>query len=128
MVHTVTSSMGGVFSVLADGVDTATTIDTYFTQGNQRFPLCYPLQFPPFMITPPGFETHSNHTLTLVYIGPSKFARNGTDISTIQFDSFAIPDLQSRFASSSNGIFISLGGTQIYLSLFFIFLAVYLIL
>jgi len=128
MVHTVTSSMGGVFSVWADGVDTDTTIDTFFTQGNQKFPLCYPLQFPPFMVTPPGFEMHSNHTLTLIYTGPSKFARNATVISTVQFDSFATPNLQSRFASSSSDTLIGLADIQIYVLFVYIYLAVYLIL
>jgi len=93
MVHTVTSPNGGVFSVWLDGFNTTTNIDTSSQRGGYSLPLCYPLQFPPFLVTPPGFETHTNHTLMLVYIGPSPDSTN----STVQFDSFAIPDPGSPF-------------------------------
>jgi len=100
-IHTVTSPTGGIFSVWIDGVDTNNTIDTFSVQGNQKFPVCFPVQFPPFSTTPPGFETHSNHTIKLVYVGTSKFAPAGTNTSNFQFDSFAIPVLGS---TTSGGI------------------------
>ena len=102
MVHTVTSSSGGMFSVWIDGVDTNDTIDTFSVHGNQVFPVCYPVQFPPLAITPPGFESHSDHTIKLVYIGTSKFAPAGTNTSNFQFDSFAIPIFESTTSGGTS--------------------------
>lgn len=96
MVHTVTSPNGGVFSVWLDGFNTTTNIDTSSQHGDYSLPVCYPLQFPPFLVTPPGFETHTNHTLMLVYIGPSAGSKGSTS-SSVQFDSFAIPNPGSPF-------------------------------
>jgi len=120
MVHTVTSSTGGVFSVWIDDFDTNTPIDTFSLHGNQAFPVCYPVQFPPFAITPPGFELHSNHTIKLVYVGPSEFAPAGANTSNFQFDSFAIPILKS---ATSDGI---ASCVHIHIVFFFSILFVYL--
>jgi hypothetical protein len=56
------------------------------------------------MGTPPGYENRLNHTITLVHIGPSELAPEGTNISVVQFDSFAIPNLQSVLVLTSNQI------------------------
>ena len=121
MVRTVTSSTGGVFSVWVDGVDTDSPIDTFFVHGNQAFPVCYPVQFPPFAITPPGFESHSNHTIKLVYVGPSKFAPAGTNTGNFQFDSFAIPNFESSISGGSASPRVGM-----HMVLFFSFLSLYL--
>jgi len=102
MVRTVSSSSGGVFAVLVDGVDTVGLIDTFSGPGDLTLPTCYPVQFPPFIKTPPGYENRMNHTITLVYIRPSKLAPEGTNTSVVEFDSFAIPDLQSVLAPITN--------------------------
>jgi hypothetical protein len=118
MVRTVTSPNGGVFSVWLDGFNTTSNIDTSSQHGNYSLPVCYPLQFPPFLLTPPGFETHTNHTLTLVYTGPSARAPGGTNSSTVQFDSFAIPDPESSLKMNS-----SYGQRNFQICLFCIFIA-----
>ena len=102
MVRTVSSSSGGVFAVFVDGVDTVGLIDTFSGPGDLALPTCYPVQFTPFIKTPPGYENRINHTITLVYIRPSKLAPEGTNISVVEFDSFAIPDLQSVLVPISN--------------------------
>jgi len=122
MVHTVTSSSGGLFSVWIDGVDTNSTIDTFSAHGNQIFPVCYPVQFPPFVITPPGFESHSDHTIKLVYVGTSKFSPAGTNTSNFQFDSFAIPTFES---TTSGGTSPCVDIHMVFF--FFIFFFVYLV-
>ena len=99
MVHTITSPNGGVLSVLIDGFNTS-NIDTFAHPGNTSLPLCYPLQFPPFRDTPPGFENRTDHTVTLTYIGPSIFSSEGRT-SMVQFDSFAIPDLHSPLKATN---------------------------
>ncbi|KAF8804303.1 hypothetical protein BYT27DRAFT_6700878 [Phlegmacium glaucopus] len=103
MIYTVTSSNGGVFSVLADGFNTTSTINTFsgFVE-NQTLPSCYPLQFPPFAATPPGYQSRENHIITLVHIGPSPNAPKGTHTSIVQFDSLAIPDLESILAQTND--------------------------
>lgn len=102
MVHVVTSSSGGVFWVIVDGFNTSSYVDTYSGPGlNSSRPVCYPNQFPPFVSTPPGYQSDTNHSLTLVYTGNSKSAPEGTT-SSVQFDSFAIPDLESSLAATSN--------------------------
>ncbi|PPR05774.1 hypothetical protein CVT26_010165 [Gymnopilus dilepis] len=96
VVNTISSQNGGRFSVVVDGFNTTSEIDTNTASGgNTSLPLCYPLQFPPFVITPPGYETRINHTIELVFIGPSQSTAESTNMSIGQFDSFAIPDLQS---------------------------------
>ncbi|KAJ7447548.1 hypothetical protein B0H11DRAFT_2177118 [Mycena galericulata] len=91
MVHTVTSSDGGVFSVILDGLNTTTTIDTY-SGGQLVLPQCMPSQFPPFHMVPPTLANETEHTITLVYIGasPNAGSETGTQVN-IQFDSFALP-------------------------------------
>jgi len=102
MIRTVSSSSAGVFAIFVDGVDTVSLIDTWSGPGDLALPTCYPIQFPPFIETPPGYENRVNHTITLVYIGPSELAPNGTNTSIVQFDSFAIPDLHSVLVLASN--------------------------
>jgi hypothetical protein len=91
MVNTVTSSHGGVFSVILDGLNTTTTIDTY-SGGQIILPQCMPSQFPPLRMVPPTLANETEHTLKLVYIGasPNAGSETGTEIN-IQFDSFALP-------------------------------------
>lgn len=101
MVRTVSSSSGGVFAIFVDGMDTTGLIDTFSGPGNLALPTCYPVQFPPFIKTPPGYEKRVNHTITLVYIRPSELAPEGTNSSVVEFDSFAIPDLQSVLVATS---------------------------
>jgi hypothetical protein len=94
MIHTVTSSNGGVFSVLVDGFNTTSTIDTH-SGGNQNLPLCMPNQFPPLQIMPPAWaaanDTEMQHTITLVYVGISPNANSTNETTSVQFDSFAVP-------------------------------------
>jgi hypothetical protein len=91
VIHTVTSPLGGVFSVSVDGFDTKDIIDT-FSGGDSSFPLCYPVQFPPFHRPPPDLALQNNHSIKLTYTGPSlKAPKNGTTSTNVQFDSFAIP-------------------------------------
>jgi hypothetical protein len=91
MVHTVTSSFGGVFSVILDGLNTTTTIDTY-SGGQLVLPQCMPSQFPPLNMVPPTLVNETEHTITLVYIGASPNTGSGNDTEiNIQFDSFALP-------------------------------------
>lgn len=92
MVHVVTSSQGGVFSVFIDDFNTTSTIDT-FSDNKVQLPLCYPMQYPPVLVPPSDLELQNNHTITLVYIGSSPNAANRT-YSNIQFDSFAIPEFK----------------------------------
>ncbi|KAF8961638.1 hypothetical protein BDZ97DRAFT_1193405 [Flammula alnicola] len=92
MVNVVTSPNGGVFGVLVDGFNTTSTIDTFSGPGTESLPVCYPYQVPPFAAIPPGYQSRSNHTLTLVYVGPSSSAPQGTNTSIVQFDSFSIPE------------------------------------
>jgi len=119
MVRTVTSSTGGVFAVWIDGFDTNSTIDTFSLHGNQVFPVCYPVQFPPFVITPPEFGSHSDHTIKLVYVGTSKFAPAGANTSNLKFDSFAIPIFESMTSGGTSP------SVHTYI-VFFFFLSVYL--
>ncbi|PPQ90179.1 hypothetical protein CVT25_013311 [Psilocybe cyanescens] len=91
MINTITSPKGGVFSVLVDGFDTGSTIDTFVGPGDLFMPTCYPVQIPPFGTTPPDFGSRNDHTVSLIYIGASSDAPEGTE-SNIQFDSFAIPN------------------------------------
>jgi len=101
MICTITSPNGGVFSVWIDGFNTSSNVDTFAHPGNISLPLCYPLQFPPFAVTPPGFDTRTNHMVTLIYTGPSIYSSEGSSTSTAQFDSFAIPDLHSHLKATN---------------------------
>jgi len=94
MVHTVTSAHGGVFSLIIDGINTTTFIDTFSGPGELAQPTCFPRQFPGFIVTPPGYADRSSHTISLVYIGPSAYSPANT-ASTVQFDGFSIPDFSA---------------------------------
>ncbi|KAF9551921.1 hypothetical protein CPC08DRAFT_714963 [Agrocybe pediades] len=91
MVHTVTSTNGGVFSLIIDGFNTTTFIDTFDGPGDLALPACYPRQFPGFIATPPGYANRSSHTISLVYIGPSPYSPSNAT-SNIQFDAFGVPE------------------------------------
>lgn len=90
MIHTVTSPMGGVFNVIVDDFHTRCTIDTFVAPGDSLQPTCYPIAFPPFQVTPPGYSSRDNHTMSLIYIGASPDAPQGIE-SSAQLDSYAIP-------------------------------------
>ncbi|KDR77572.1 hypothetical protein GALMADRAFT_65596, partial [Galerina marginata CBS 339.88] len=92
---------GGMFSVVVDGFNTTSTIDTYIGPGADQLPMCIPYQFPPFAVTPPHFSSEENHTITLVFIGPSTDAPTNVNMSIGQFNRLAIPDLVA-FSKSSN--------------------------
>ena len=114
MIHTVTSSQGGVFSIFVDDFNTTDVIDT-FSGSNSPMPLCYPVQFPPFLVPPPTLASQNNHLIELIYSGPSPNAPSGTTEHSGQFDAFAIPDLLATPFSASgtvrkggiNGVFLS---------------------
>lgn len=97
--HLLTTLNGGVFSVIVDGLNTTTSLDTYSgshsnTGGSTTFPLCYPAMFPPFPIVPPQYASRNNHTISLVLIGPSPNAPlSNTSQIVGQFNGFAIPEL-----------------------------------
>jgi hypothetical protein len=95
--------------VFVDGFNTTSTIDTF--SNDSSLPLCYPVQFPPFVEAPPDQAATDHHSITLVYTGSSPNAPNGSS-SEIQFESFAIPDFQSPPASSS-GFGLRDGGTAL---------------
>ncbi|PPQ81255.1 hypothetical protein CVT26_015074 [Gymnopilus dilepis] len=105
VVNAVTSFTGGVFAVIVDGFETTNLVDTYKDAGPGllELPTCFPLQFPPFALPPPNYAATINHTLTLVYKGPSANAPNGTNISMGVFDSFAIP-LPTMGSVAANGV------------------------
>lgn len=117
MVRTVSSSSGGVFTVFVDGVNTTNLVDTFSGPGDLSLPTCYPVQFPPFITTPPGYANRTNHNLTLIYTGVSELAPEGTNTSFVQFDSFAIPDLASVLVPTSNQGFMKLQNLNVYLLL-----------
>ena len=117
MVRTVSSSSGGVFTVFVDGVNTTNLVDTFSGPGDLSLPTCYPVQFPPFITTPPGYANRTNHNLTLIYTGVSQLAPEGTNTSFVQFDSFAIPDLASVLVPTSNQGFMKLQNLNVYLLL-----------
>ncbi len=100
MIRTVTSSQGGVFSILVDDFNTTAVIDTY-SGPDQPLPLCYPMQFPPFIVPPPTLALQNNHTIKLVYMGPSPNAPSNSTGDNGQFDSFAIPTF-SEMPSQAN--------------------------
>ncbi|PPQ98276.1 hypothetical protein CVT26_013520 [Gymnopilus dilepis] len=103
VVNTISSHNGGLFSVLVDGFNTTSAIDTNTAiGGNVSLPTCYPIQFPPFVITPPNYQSRTNHTIELVFIGSAPTPAQGTTASVGQFDSFAIPDLESAFGVATS--------------------------
>jgi hypothetical protein len=100
-INVVNAPNGGVFSIVVDGFNTSSTIDTFVGTVDDGVPLCSTYQFPPFAITPPEFSSQQDHTITLVFIGRSGDVP--ANISTIigQFHSFAMPDFNALPASSN---------------------------
>ena len=115
MVRTIPSKTGGAFSLLIDGFNTSTSIDTYYgnastseeAQGKSLNTNCYRVhQFPPVILVPPGYESRDTHTVSLVYIGAgeSLLGTAPQDLS-VQFDSFALPIYSEAEMSSAAPIF-----------------------
>ncbi|KAF8875341.1 hypothetical protein CPB84DRAFT_1752703 [Gymnopilus junonius] len=107
MLHLITSSQGGIFLVKVDGFNTTDFIDTRSGPQNVTLPTCYPLQYPPFLVPPPGYQSRSSHSMTLVHLGISPSAPEGTNTSTVQFDTYAIPDLETALIANSSGRFFA---------------------
>ncbi|KAF9557528.1 hypothetical protein CPC08DRAFT_668612 [Agrocybe pediades] len=92
MIHTITSTTGGSFSLIVDGFNTTSSVDTLAgIPDSDVLPTCYPNQYPPFVITPPGYATRKTHSITLVYTGPAPHY-TASDVTNIQFDGFSVPD------------------------------------
>ncbi|KAJ2918165.1 hypothetical protein MD484_g2280, partial [Candolleomyces efflorescens] len=103
VVRTIPSKTGGIFSVLIDGFNTTSYVDTYLhnastpdeARSESLNPGCYRVhQFPPMNIVPPGYESRETHTISLVYVGAGPlFLAAGADPSSlsVHFDSFALP-------------------------------------
>ncbi|RXW14211.1 hypothetical protein EST38_g11642 [Candolleomyces aberdarensis] len=101
MIRTIPSKTGGVFSLVIDGFNTTSYIDTYIpdpstpeeARGESLNSSCYRVhQFPPMNIVPPGYESRETHMISLVYIGagPLLLGSDPRNLS-VQFDSFAMP-------------------------------------
>ncbi|KAG2018656.1 hypothetical protein CC2G_008069 [Coprinopsis cinerea AmutBmut pab1-1] len=104
IVHTVKSSRGGLFAVFIDGFNTTSTIDTYRPPLDDptEDPECFTVQFPPMRVLPPGFDSRTEHTISLVYQGPSSKPDDGpVDGSFVQFDSFSVPIFSASELDSS---------------------------
>ncbi|KDR69105.1 hypothetical protein GALMADRAFT_145820 [Galerina marginata CBS 339.88] len=92
LINTIMSPLGGVFSVTFDGILLMDTIDTFNAGGD----LCFHRQYPPFEDPPTDLGSTNEHSITLVYIGPSDQAPKNSSLTMVQFDSFEIP----QFAGS----------------------------
>ncbi|KAF8992225.1 hypothetical protein BDQ17DRAFT_1369810 [Cyathus striatus] len=99
LINTVSSPNGGVFSMIFDGVPLMDTIDTYNADSER----CYIRQFPPFEGAPADLALTLDHSLILMYSGPSKHAPNGSS-SMVQFNSFAIPQFTTENTALRNGL------------------------
>ena len=125
MIHTVTSQQGGVFAVFVDDFNTTDVIDTYSGPDSAALPLCYPVQYPPFLEPPPTLASQSTHVIKLVYSGRSLNAPNLTAEHCGQFDAFAIPDLSVQPSQESRarkmgrvrGIFVTVIASSIVFSM-----------
>lgn len=109
-VTIVSSPSGGDFAVVVDGFNTSSTIATYTGTALDGLPIpfCSRYQFPPFLIAPPDFASHDNHTLDLIFIGRG----GGTPVNSplpivAQFNSFAIPDLTAITEPESSNYAVS---------------------
>ncbi|KAJ2934252.1 hypothetical protein H1R20_g2854, partial [Candolleomyces eurysporus] len=101
MIRTIPSKTGGVFSLVIDGFNTTSYIDTYIpnastadeARGESLNSSCYRVhQFPPMNIVPPGYENRETHTVSLVYIGAGPLLLGADPLNlSVQFDSFALP-------------------------------------
>lgn len=101
MVRTIPSRTGGLFSLIIDDFNNSSYIDTYSpdadsveeARGKGLNATCYSVQqFPPMGVVPPGYESRSTHTVSLVYMGAGR-SLQGTDPQnlSVQFDSVALP-------------------------------------
>jgi hypothetical protein len=101
MIRTIPSKTGGVFSLIIDGFNTTSVIDTYVhnastpddARGESLNSSCYRVhQFPPMNIVPPGYENRETHTISLVYVGAGLFLLGADPRNlSVEFDSFALP-------------------------------------
>lgn len=106
-----TSFNGGVFSIIIDGFNTTSTIDTYAgnpTDNATIFPLCYPNRFPPMGLIPQQYFSKGSHTISLVFIGASPNAQspNSSQV-TGQFVGFSIPDLSAPLTNNARSLLVS---------------------
>ncbi|KDR68925.1 hypothetical protein GALMADRAFT_215497 [Galerina marginata CBS 339.88] len=90
LINTIMSPLGGVFSVAFDGVLLMDTIDTFNAGGE----LCFHRQYPPFEDPPVDLGSTNEHSITLVYIGPSDQAPKNSSSTMVQFNSFEIPQFK----------------------------------
>ncbi|KAJ2919395.1 hypothetical protein MD484_g1038, partial [Candolleomyces efflorescens] len=108
LVRAIPSRTGGRFSVIIDGYNTTTFLDTYDPEAEDGRPgnlsdKCYRVrQYPPMAIVPVGYETRESHTVSLVYAGAGENLL-GTDPRnlSVQFDSFALPIFSEAQMSSA---------------------------
>ncbi|EAU82329.2 hypothetical protein CC1G_06639 [Coprinopsis cinerea okayama7 len=109
IVHTVSHPRGGVFAVFIDGFNTSSIIDTYIgpTSVDPEGPVCRALQFPPFLVLPPGFEHRTEHTISLVYQGyyTENVPDRPSDGHFAQFDAFEVPIFATPEAQASSAPF-----------------------
>ncbi|KAJ2933372.1 hypothetical protein H1R20_g3726, partial [Candolleomyces eurysporus] len=112
MVRTIPSRTGGRFSLIVDGFNTTTFMDTYDpdasspedARGRNLNNSCYRVrQYPPMVIVPVGYENRETHSVSLVYIGAGRNVSMGTDPRSlsVQFDSFALPIYSEAQMSSA---------------------------
>lgn len=110
-VDVLTSFNGGIFSIIIDGFNTTSTIDTYAgnpTDNATTFPLCYPNRFPPMGLIPQQYFSKGSHTISLVFIGPSPNAQSPNSSQVMgQFVGFSIPDLSAPLTNSGRSLPVS---------------------
>lgn len=73
-------------------------IDTYADSDNDGAAtntVCFPFRFPPFPIVPTEYGSRNDHTITLIFVGPSPDAGPMFNASQAvgQINGFAIPEL-----------------------------------
>lgn len=123
--HAVRSRTGGAFSVIVDGFNTSSPIDTY-TNSTLNFTECTPIRFPPFIKAPPDYLSRTNHTIKLVFQGVGFWGPLPADLASnksmnVQFDSFAVPDDKYGVPEPSHGDRILISYGFLFLSLAMIF-------
>jgi hypothetical protein len=97
-IHIISSPFGGIFSIVVDGFNTTSVIDTYADSDNDGAAtntVCFPFRFPPFAITPTDYGSRNDHTISLVFVGQSPDAGPLFNASQAvgRINGFAIPEL-----------------------------------
>jgi hypothetical protein len=82
---------------VVDGFNTTSVIDTYADSDNDGAAVntvCFPYRFPPLSIAPTNYGSRNDHTITLVFIGPSPDAGPLFNASQAvgSINGFAIPE------------------------------------